>query len=48
MKTNPWNAPIRDVLYFHNEYEDMVEIQMIVYQSAVEQALANFWEAIND
>lgn len=48
MKCNPWEMPVRDLMLFNEKYEDFVETEMLVYQGAVEQALANFWEAVND
>lgn len=48
MKCSPWDVPIRDLMLFNQEYEEFIESEMLVYQGAVERALANFWEEIND
>lgn len=48
MGVSPYDVPVTDVMEFNRNLEDYVETKMTIQQSAIEQALANFWEAINE
>jgi len=48
MGAKPYDVPVTDIFYLDENMEDFVETKMTIQQGAIEQALANFWEAIND
>jgi hypothetical protein len=47
MGSKPYSVPITDIIMFNENFEEYVDIKMTIQQSAIEAALANFWEAIN-